>query len=97
MEDQINTTEQPKKTFFGKVKDFFSHKPQKEEVTPKESPAQIPTTAQVLPANRKVRFEECFWCKEPVYEDEHYSKQMGHEFHRKCYKKFLQAGRRNKI
>lgn len=80
--------QQPKKGFFSKVKDFFSHKPEKEEIIQEE---QAPTV------ERQIKFEECFWCKEPVYEDEHYSKQMGHEFHRKCYKKFLQAGRRNKI
>ena len=79
--------QQPKKGFFSKVKDFFSAKPKEEIIQEAQAPI----------VERQIKFEECFWCKEPVYEDEHYSKQMGHEFHRKCYKKFLQAGARNKI
>jgi hypothetical protein len=98
MEEEINKTEQPKKTFFGKVKDFFTKaKANGEEDLTQVSSAPIPTQAQALPVNRVVRYEECFWCKAEIFEDEKYSNQQGRHFHRVCYKKFLQAGRRNKI
>jgi hypothetical protein len=95
MEEQTNQTKQPKRSFFGKVKDFFSAKPKEQENAPR--PISEPTRATSEPTQRKIRYEECFWCKNAVYEDEHYSNQQGRNFHRKCYKKFLQAGARGKI
>jgi hypothetical protein len=87
--------EEGKKGFFSKVKDFFSAKPKTQEVTPEGK--QIVSESISQPTQRRIRYEECFWCKNAIYEDEHYSNQQGRNFHRKCYKKFLQAGRRNKI
>ncbi len=89
MEEQ--TQEQPKKTIWQKLKSFFAKDIGTEEqvvVRQEEQPtAPLP----------EIKYEECFWCKTPIYVGEKFSNQQSRNFHRKCYKKFLQAGYRGKI
>lgn len=87
-EQPVEVKTEVKQGFFAKLKSFFK----KEEQKPVEQGATEPA-----PVQREIRFEECFWCQKPVYLDEKWSKQQNREFHRPCYKKFLQAGHRGKI
>jgi len=75
-----------KKGFFTKLKNFFKGE---------EKPVEV--VEQIIEEKPEVKFEECFWCKDAIYEGQRYSKQQGRVFHKECYKKFLDAGRRGKL
>ena len=78
--------------FFSRIKKFFRGE-EKQEPVEKEV---VLETATPVSQESQIR-DECFFCKEWIYLDEHYSKQQGRIFHRPCYKKFLQAGKRGKF
>jgi hypothetical protein len=86
--------EENKQGFFSKLKHFFKgeDKPVVSEEYKEEVKEEV--TQETKPI---IKFEECFWCKGNIFEGDHYSKQQGRVFHRVCYKKFLQAGKRGKI
>lgn len=82
--------EEQHKSFWTKVKDFFG-----KEDKPLEEPKQEQYSMPVPESTRELK--ECFYCKEWIQEGDRWSKQMNNWFHRPCYKKFLQAGKRGKL
>lgn len=79
--------EQQKQGFFSRLKNFFRGEQKSEQVEVEGQPQEV--VPQPI-----IKYEECFWCKNPVYEGEKFSNQQGKHFHRKCYKHFLSAGYR---
>lgn len=96
-EQKENIEEQPeKKGFFKKLFSFIQRKPteqrQEEETTEEIALSEVaPVVQEAKPK------QECFYCRELIYEGDRWSKQMGNWFHRKCYKQFLNAGKRGKL
>ena len=39
----------------------------------------------------KVEWQECFYCKQIIYEGDRYAKQQGKYFHKKCYKEMKRS------
>jgi hypothetical protein len=83
--------EEPKKNFWGKLKTFFKGEEEKPIEEPKQEQYPMPTPESTR------ELKECFFCKEWIQEGDRWSKQQNNWFHKKCYKKFLQAGRRGKL
>jgi hypothetical protein len=86
--------EEEKKGFFSKLKDFFKPK----EPTPEEKEEEKVILQEEIQQTHPTReLKECFYCKTWIQEGDRWSKQMNHWFHRPCYKKFLQAGKRGTL
>lgn len=87
---QQEQVEQSKQGFFSRLKNFFRGEQ-------KSEPVEVEEISQEVLPQPQIRYEECFYCKNPIYDNEHYSNQQGRNFHRKCYKEFLKAGRNGKL
>jgi hypothetical protein len=83
--------EEHKKNLWGKFKDLFGKEEKPEPEEPKQEPYSMP-----IPTNTREQ-KECFFCKASILESDNWSKQQNRWFHRHCYKKFLQAGKRGKL
>jgi hypothetical protein len=61
----------------------------------KEQEVVSPGAVEIPKEPERVVWRQCMDCKQPIYEDDKYSKQIGNYYHRRCWKNLVKQAWQN--